>query len=84
MSPTLQDGLECQQLPEDAADGPHVDGGVVQLATQQQLGRTVPQRYHLHAASSSTHPPSRERVSEDGREGRWGGVQADAAPQHRD
>lgn len=36
-----------EQLAEDAAHGPDVDGGPVSLLAQQQLGRPVPQRDDL-------------------------------------
>lgn len=36
-----------EELPEDAAAAPDVDGWPVALLTQQQLGRPVPQRDHL-------------------------------------
>ena len=39
--PSLQ---RLQQLREDAAHGPHVDGGVVVLLQEDQFGRAVPAR----------------------------------------
>ena len=42
----VKDGLVGEQLGEDAADGPDVDGFGVVARAQQQLGRTVPERDH--------------------------------------
>ena len=42
----VEDGLRRQQLGEDTPDGPDVDGLGVVAGAQQQLRRSVPERYH--------------------------------------
>lgn len=43
----LEQGFLGEELAQYAAAGPDVNGGTVALLTQQQLGRSVPQRDHL-------------------------------------
>ena len=43
-STAVSGSVRTQHLGEDAADGPHVGGGPVAPAAQQQLGRAVPAR----------------------------------------
>ena len=43
----LQKGVAAEQLREDAAHGPHVDGGVVVLLEEDQFRGTVPTRHHV-------------------------------------
>ena len=42
--PPWLDWLAQQQLSKDAADGPHVDGGAIDLRSQQEFRWSVPQR----------------------------------------
>ncbi len=43
---TREQRLVEQQLSQDAACGPRVNGLRVHISAQQQLGRSVPQRHH--------------------------------------
>mmetsp|Transcript_26675 Transcript_26675/g.67850 ORF Transcript_26675/g.67850 Transcript_26675/m.67850 type:complete len:234 (-) Transcript_26675:372-1073(-) len=42
-----EERLRAEQLGEDAADGPHVDLGVVHAVLHEQLGSAVPPRHHV-------------------------------------
>ena len=42
----LEERFQGDQLPEDTADGPNIDGRCVVLGTQQQLRRSVPDCHH--------------------------------------
>ena len=39
--------LQVEELGHDASDAPQVNGGGVALETEEELGRSVVQRYHL-------------------------------------
>ena len=41
----FEDGSEREQFGEDAADGPHVDGGGVVSRSEEEFGRSVPDCY---------------------------------------
>ena len=42
-----EEGVAGEQLGEDAADAPHVDGRVVPVVLHEQLRRAVPSRHHV-------------------------------------
>ena len=43
----LEEDAAAEELAEDAADGPHVDGVGVVLGAHEDLGRAVVLRHHL-------------------------------------
>lgn len=59
-----QERLVQQQLAEDAASGPYVDGRGVCGALQQQLRRPVPQRHHArcHRSHRLAEAPRQSKV----------------------
>jgi hypothetical protein len=57
--PAVEDGLACEQLGEDAADGPNVDGlkaETIKNAPSYRSSDMVPHKYQLDPEYSSLDP----------------------------
>lgn len=68
---TGEEGPLHDELSEDAANGPDVDGGGVVLGAQEDLRSAVPQCYDLRrrnpaSASGYEHPPTRPQRPTEG------------------